>query len=287
MTDETIVSSLISSDSMRISREEFVLLKDLIKAKFGIHLEDTKVGLVESRLGRELKNRGFYKFIDYYHAVIKDGTGEELQNLANMISTNHTFFNREKTHFKFFQDTVLPELTKRANINKYKDLRIWCCASSSGEEPIMIMISMLEFFGSQYHLWKAGLLATDISMDVLTKAQRGEYEASNLANLPTALRDKYFQKINEKMYRVKDVILKEIKYARYNLITGAYRFSMPFHCIFCRNVMIYFDKETKNKLIHSLYNCLAPGGYLFIGHTESLNGLAHTFENIMPAVYKK
>lgn len=285
--EESESKKALQTDFIRISRDEFFLIAKLIKDKFGISLPESKLGLVESRLNKELKQKRLAKFKDYYQLVVDDKSGAELQKLANMISTNHTFFNRENSHFAYFKDKVLPELSKRSDINRRKDLRVWCCASSSGEEPIMIMMMMLEYFGVDYQSWTAGLLATDISLEVLTKAKKGEYEANNLDNLPKNLKEKYFDDIGSSKFRIKSRVLQEIKYARYNLVTGAYQFSSPFHVIFCRNVMIYFDNETKEKVVNSLYNCLIPGGYLFVGHAESLNGLNHPYHNILPAVYKK
>ncbi len=277
----------MQTDFIRISISEFHLIATLVKDKLGIHLPDTKLGLVESRLNKELKTRKIQGFSEYFKILEGDRSGTELQNLANIISTNHTFFNRENSHFAYFRDKVLPTMCRAPDINKRKDLRVWCAASSSGEEPIMIMMQMLEYFGMDYNQWTAGLLATDISLEVLAKAKKGEYESANLAHLPATQREKYFDQKPNGNFKVVERILKEITYARFNLVTGSYQFSKMFHCIFCRNVMIYFDNETKEKVINNLYNCLVPGGYLFIGHAESLNGLKHQYQNIQPAVYQK
>lgn len=275
------------TDFIRINDEEFHQIAKLVRDKFGINLQSTKLGLVESRLNKELKKRNLQRFKDYFEIVEADKSGVEVQNLANLISTNHTFFNRENSHFKFLKEKVLPEICKSPEVNRRKDLRIWCAASSTGEEPIMLMIQLLEYFGIEYSQWSAGLLATDISLEVLAKAKKGEYEEGNLKNLSAFEREKYFEKISGEKYKVINRVLKEITYARYNLVTGSYQFSKQFNVIFCRNVMIYFDNQTKEQVINNMYKCLTPGGYLFIGHAESLNGLNHQYENIIPAVYRK
>ena len=277
----------MESDFIRITKDEFHLMSALVKERLGISLQETKMGLVESRLNKELKSRKIQNFKEYHDVVVADRSGKELQNLANLISTNHTFFNRENSHFKFFKEKVLPEMCKRPEVNRTKDFRLWCAASSSGEEPIMLMMQMLEYFGNDYSQWTAGLLATDISLEALAKAKKGEYDKSNLANLPAHEKEKYFELVSGDKYKVVNKVLKDIKYARYNLVTGSYQFSKQFHCIFCRNVMIYFDSKTKEDVVNNLYKCLVPGGYLFIGHAESLNGLKHPYENVQPAVYRK
>ncbi|MCX8043316.1 MAG: protein-glutamate O-methyltransferase CheR [Desulfobacterota bacterium] len=271
---------------MRISDTEFNLLRKLVYERFGINLTEAKKSLVVSRLQKTIRSLGMRSFKQYYDYLMADTTGSALDTLINRISTNHTFFYRESNHFEFFRSRVLPEMSSRIRTMGCRDLRIWCAGCSSGEEAYTLIIEMKEFFGSEYDLWDAGLLATDISTNALQKAVTGEYTEDNVAHLPAYAR-RYFKKISDDRYRVSDELKREITFRRFNLMTPVFPFRKPFHVIFCRNVMIYFDQMTRSELIRKFYQCLVPEGYLFIGHSESLGREQTLFQYIMPAVYRK
>lgn len=261
---------------------EFKKIAKLVYDSFGITLNDSKRSLVVNRLNKMLRKRGFDTFTQYYTHLVADKSGVELQNLANNISTNHTFFNRESGHFDYYLNTALPEVTRGI---MDKDLRVWCCASSTGEEPYTLAMLQHEFFGAKYREWKAGLLATDISETALQKALVGEYPAKEVEKLPVNLKNKYFDKSGD-LYIVKQQIKNELTFKKVNLIKR-FQFKKAFHIIFCRNVMIYFDQPTKDSLIQRLYDNTVLGGYLFIGHSETIPRNNCPYEYVMPAVYRK
>ena len=270
---------------MPISHAEFVAIRDLVYEKFGITLSDQKKSLVVSRLQKILRERN-QNFKQYYDALVADKTGKLISELANQITTNHTFFFREVDHFDFFTQTILPEMTQRHKAMNNNDLRIWCAAASSGEEPYTIIISMLEHFGANYSQWNAGLLCTDISEKALVQAKKAVYDKTRLQGVPPAILQKYFKKEGDG-WAVIDSVKKEAVIRRFNLMNKTLPFKKPFDCIWCRNVMIYFDTETKIDLVNRMYNSTVNGGYLLIGHSETLGRDQTKWKYIKPAVYRK
>lgn len=268
----------------KITDDEFIQLSNYIKAHSGIHLRDEKRTLLVGRLGSILNELNMNNFMDYYKYLCNDKEGKELSRLIDRITTNHTFFMREAEHFTYFTQYVLPYLKSAITS---KDLRIWCAASSTGEEPYTLAILMEEFFKGEAHLWDKKLLATDISISVLEEAKRGVYQAEKVNTLPKLWLMHYFDKLDVSQFIVKDFLKKEVVFRRFNLLETMFPFKNNFHVIFCRNVMIYFDNDTKNELIDKLYNQLEYGGYLFIGHSESINREKSRFKYIRPAVYRK
>jgi chemotaxis protein methyltransferase CheR len=265
-----------------LTDKEFKEIAKLVYDSFGITLNESKRSLVVNRLNKMLRSRGFTTFTQYFKHLADDKSGSELQELANSISTNHTFFNRESGHFDYYYKTALPEVTKTI---LDRDLRVWCAASSTGEEPYTLAMLQREFLGVEYSSWKAGLLATDISETALKKASLGQYPKEEVDKLPPALKNKYFTKIGDKV-AVKPEIKSEVSFRKLNLVKP-FQFKKPFHVIFCRNVMIYFDQPTKDVLIKRMFDYTMPGGYLFIGHSETIPRNNCPYKYIMPAVYRK
>lgn len=272
---------------MDISDKEFRLLSDMIYKEFGIHLTEAKRSLLVRRLQSLLKNLGFRTFQDYYEYLSRNPSDDKFSELVNRITTNYTFFNREPDHFEFFKSTTLPWLKARAVTENSRDLRVWCAAASTGEEPYMLSMCMMEFFGDSYKLWDAGVLATDISERALAKAKAGRYPADEFDRMPIGLRHKYFRELPGGDFEVIPKLRNDITYRRFNLINKQYPFRKPFDVIFIRNVMIYFDDPTKDFVLSKLHECLAPGGFLFIGHSESIMHRKTHFKYIKPAVYRK
>jgi chemotaxis protein methyltransferase CheR len=283
----TAVKYTPPSAGARISDKEFEAIRRLVYSKFGINLTEQKKTLVVGRLQKVLRQRNFTTFEDYYDWLTSDSSGEGLDELANRISTNHTFFYREKAHFEFFAKTVLPEAAARHQVRGDKDLRIWCAGCSSGEEPYTLMMLMMEHFGTQFSQWNPTLLATDISATALKKAMAGVYDADRVSQLPPNLRNKYFNKAKDGTFLVSDAVRKKIFYRRHNLMDQTFPFKKQFDAIFCRNVMIYFDRETRNTLVAKYHHHTVEGGYLFIGHSETLGRGETKYRYVMPAVYQK
>ncbi len=280
--DTSQISHLIT-----ITDREYRMLCELIYDKFGINLGEQKRSLVTGRLNTVLKKLGFDQFNKYYEYILSDRTGKALDTLINRISTNHTYFNREKDHFDFFTGTVLSEITTIMKRAKRKDLRIWCPGCSSGEEPYMLAILLSEYFNKQLSLWDVKILATDISDRVLTIAKNGVYLDENTNKLPSGLKNKYFYKMQDNSYAVTDKIKNIITFRRLNLMRENYPFKGKFQVIFCRNVMIYFDHQTRDALVARFSRYMEDKGYLFIGHSETLGRDNRHYKYVKPAVYQK
>lgn len=267
-----------------ITDKEFKQLSDYVKANYGIYLKEGKRTLVAGRLHNVLVQNKFNSFSEYYDYVISDKTGEAAATLINKITTNHTFFMREADHFYYLKNEVLPYLK---GMIKDKDLRIWSAGCSSGEEPYTLAMIIDESFGKEKFLWDTKVLATDISCRVLEKAEKGIYSNEEIATLPSSWRLGYFNRFNDEKSVLIDRIKKEVIFRKFNLMDEKYPFKAKFHVIFCRNVMIYFDDVTKCELVNKFYDLTEHGGYLFIGHSESLNREKTKYRYVMPAVYKK
>ena len=266
---------------------EFQDLRDLIHRLFGIDLTPDKKELVVNRLQPVLRRRELPDFRSYIEFLEKSPGSEATSELIDRIATNHTFFNREPGHFEFFRDEVLPDFVGRSRPPGEKDLRVWCAAASTGEEPYTLMMLILDALGEEYGSWKAGLLATDLSSDALAKASEAIYPEKAVSQLPAKIRKSYFEKVDGGRLRVSARVRNEIVFRRFNLIQGRYAFQKPFHTIFCRNVMIYFDAETKRGVVDRLYDVTAEGGYLFVGHAESLDRSRCPYQYLRPGVYRR
>lgn len=265
-----------------LTNSEFFKIRDYIKAKIGVSLSDEKKTLVHSRLRSTLQELGIETFSEYFDYLLKEKSGEALTRFVNKITTNHTFFMRETDHFDYFSETVLPYIKEK--YGNQRDIRLWCAACSSGEEAVTLQILMQEYF--RKGIWDTQILASDISANVLDKAVAGKYVTAALENLPKVWQNEYFKKTDDQFSQVKDSVLKQILYRRLNLMEP-FPFKKKFHVIFCRNVMIYFDNETRDGLVRRFFDFTEPGGYLFIGHSESISTLGTGYRYIKPAVYRK
>lgn len=269
---------------MNISNEEFQKISRLIYDQFGIRLTEAKRNLVSSRLQKVLQIHNCPTFKDYLDYLEASKNSDALSELINKISTNHTFFFREKAHFDFLANRVFPELERKG---KLQDLRVWCAGCSSGEEAYSLVIKMMEYWGDRYKALNAGVLATDISEKVLEIAASGIYPEEKLKEIPMGMRYKYFRKKADGEWEVAPHVKEEVTLRRFNLMNEHFPFKKPFHVIFCRNVMIYFDTEVRRALISRFCSSLENGGYLFIGHSETIGRDDSSLEYITPAVYKK
>jgi chemotaxis protein methyltransferase CheR len=267
-----------------ITDKEFREIAEYIKNNYGIHLKEEKKTLVTGRLHNVLLESNCRNFTEYFNLLQADKTGKAVTKLINKITTNHTFFMREVDHFNYFRDKILPYLEKTV---RDKDLRIWSAGCSSGEEPTTLAMIINDYFAKEKMWWDTKVLATDISDRVLEQAKRGQYSNEQLASLPINWKTNYFRKINNENSVLIDKIRNEIIYRKFNLMEDTFPFKKKFHVIFCRNVMIYFDNKTKAELVNKFYELTEPGGYLFIGHSESLNREGASYKYVMPAVYRK
>lgn len=270
-----------------IPMPEFRELSQLIASNFGIKVGENKITLVTGRIHPMMEKYGFATHRECIDAIKNDPTGELISELANRISTNHTAFYREDAHFKILHDTVLPELVKRKESRNDRDIRVWCAACATGEEAYTILFTMLKFFNFEYRNWRAGVLATDISATALETAQRGAYTRQRLEPVPADVVNLCFNQLEDDMFEVKPEYRQEVTFRRLNLINDQFPFRQPFDLIFCRNVMIYFTRHIRLRLLSSLHDWLVPGGCLFIGHSESLVGGSQGFEYLAPAVYRR
>jgi len=272
-----------------IAEREFVLFRDLIYKESGITLNESKKALLQARLSKRMRGKGISSYKEYYDLVKKDKTGNELTLLLDVVSTNLTFFFREIKHFEFMNEVLIPELAARYKNSPSSQIRVWCAAASSGEEPYSILFTLLEHKMFQTS-WNLKMLASDVSVDMLRIAKEGKYAKKRIDKVPQPILNKYFNKSGngaDAIFTVHDEYRKLIQFKRFNLMTPQFPFKHQFDFIFCRNVMIYFDSPTREKLVGKFYEYLRPGGYLIVGHSESLTGLRHDYRYTIPTVYQK
>jgi len=266
-----------------ITDSEFKRIVVYVKSNFGIDLSQKRV-LVGGRLENYLVRNGYANYDEYMTKVESDPKGEAATDLINVLTTNHTYFMRESAHFDYMKRVVLPWAKQKAA--REKDLRIWCGASSTGEEPYTLAMVLLDFFGIEHSVWDTRVLATDISTRVLEHASRGIYLKEEIAPLPPNWKRRFFKQISEEEFRVKDELKREVIFRQFNLM-NQFPFKRKFHVVFLRNVMIYFQDDTKYNLIKKIYDYMEPGGYLFIGTTENLNRNKTQFQYVQPSIYRK
>jgi chemotaxis protein methyltransferase CheR len=272
-----------------LSEEEYTLFANLVYSLSGINLGDNKKEMVKARLMKRMRVHGFTSYRQYYDFVLHDSSGEEIQYLLNAISTNVTSFFREMRHFDFMTQTALPEIVERKRRERSNKIRIWSSASSTGEEIYSILMTVMDFLGAG-HSWDVKILGTDISTQALQVAQQGAYYADKVKGVPLRSLDRYFDKIKSQdgiVFRVKEQFRRMTVFGKLNLMRESYPFQGKFDIIFCRNVMIYFDKQTQHNLVMRLCRYLDEDGYLLIGHSESLMGADLPLKNVSTAIYKK
>ena len=246
----------------------------------GINLKSGKEELVHSRLNKRLNALNLDSFEEYFKFLDNDRQGKEVIWMIDALTTNKTSFFREIQHFEFLRERVLPNL-------KEKKLRIWSAACSSGEEPYSIAMLLAETLPN-FKNWDIRILGTDICTKVLEMANQAVYSADLLEPIPAAWRQKYFtaENASKSTYRLLPELRKLVRLGRLNFMDN-FPMRGPFDVIFCRNAMIYFDKPTQETLVRRFYDLIAPGGYLLVGHSESLTGAKHDFTYIQPATYQK
>lgn len=261
-----------------ISMEEFSLFRDYIHERAGIYFADNKMYLLKNRLAKRIQELNIKNYKDYFYRVKYDVTMKEFYHLMNLVTTNETSFYRNPPQLKSYAEEVLPTVVKEklASVGA-KTLKIWSAGCSTGEEPYTLAILILEFLRSTSG-WNIEIIASDISEDALAAARKGCYTELSLRTTPPEIIKKYFTP-DEGKYIIKPEIKTMVRFGHLNLYDSR-KLSMfsGMDFIFCRNVMIYFSDEVKKQVVRGFYNALRPGGYLYIGHSESLHGISKAFK---------
>lgn len=271
-----------------LSASAYRTIVDLVYEHSRINLGSDKQTLISNRLGKRLRQLGIASYDEYCAKLQSFGSQEEIEYLVDLISTNHTRFYREPDHFNYLTEKILPTLIPRL-MSERSPLRIWSAASSSGEEPYTLAIVLSEFLRAHPAVsWQ--IEATDISRGILAKAERGIYRMDAVEPVPLELLRRYFQKgvdEHEGYCRVKPELREKVRFDRVNLFQPEYPVHLKQNVIFCRNVMIYFDIASREAAVKRLSQHLVPGGYLIVGHSESLMGVRHGLVSIKQGVYQK
>ena len=262
-----------------LQKKEFEWIARFLYERTGISLNDGKQALVMGRLDKRLRSRNLTTYGDYFALLGRPGYEDETTAALDLLTTNETYFFREPKHFEFLQKTVFPQYARMRGI------RIWSAASSSGEEAYTIAMTLAEHFPGDG--WE--VVGTDISTRIVEKATRGLYPMSGAEKIPTALLRKYCLKGRdeyEDFFLIDDSLRKKVHFSIANLIEPLPDMGL-FEVIFLRNVMIYFDMETKQKLVQRLFEKLRPGGYFIISHSETLNGISSGLKLVGPSIYQR
>lgn len=266
--------------SLAISDQDFFRMVKFVRENYGIDLHQ-KRQLITSRLGNTVRSKGFQTFAEYVDYLLTKGNSEDINQLLSRLTTNYTYFMRESKTFDFFQTTILPQVVLQHQNDK--SLAIWSAGCASGEEPYNISMYIMDHLGSQASAWDTRLLATDLSMAALNKAQHAVYELPD--TIPATWKKNYFVPTPDGRFAVAPLIKNNVIFRQFNLMEPI-TFKRKFDIIFCRNVMIYFDQTTKNKLVERFYEATAPGGYLIISLSENL-GPDTPYKRISTSIFQK
>jgi chemotaxis protein methyltransferase CheR len=271
----------------KLSDADFIRLGNFIYSNYGIKMPPMKKSMLEARLQKRLRANNFSSFHEYCEFVFSRKEGEqEVAHMIDVVSTNKTDFFREAPHFDFLLSDVLPEFCGQEN---NKRLKIWSAACSSGEEIYTLAMVISEFI-SKKNKFDYSILGTDISFSVLEKALLGIYPLANVSPIPLPLRSKYLLRSKNpesNTVRIIPELRSKASFQRLNLMEPSYPVPADFDIIFCRNVLIYFDRETQGQVIRKLCSHLKPGGYFFLGHSESAMGSHDCLAPIRPTIYRK
>lgn len=272
----------------RLSKRNFELLAKYIYNYSGIKMPNTKMTMLEGRLRRRLRVTGMPTFDSYCDYLFKHGGMEnEAIFLIDAVTTNKTDFFREPKHFDYMTRTALPDLVKNHGDRR---IRTWSSACSTGAEPYTMAMVLSDFLADHAAERDFFVLATDLSTDVLQKAKRGVYPSELLQPVPAEMMRKHVMQATDNRrqeMRISPKLRSRVGFARLNLMDDSYPVGDPMHIIFCRNVLIYFDKRTQQHVLARLCECLLPGGYLFIGHSETVTGFDLPIKQVANTVFKR
>lgn len=270
----------------QLSEHDFNRLSNFIYKEYGIKMPPSKKIMLQSRLQKRLKDLNITSFKEYCDIVFSNDGADEIIHMIDVVSTNKTDFFREPNHFAFMQEVILPEFVAEKN-NRL--LKIWSAGCSSGEEPYTIAMVVSGFFETQIG-FDFQILGTDISTRILQKAIDAIYSEDRIVGIPLEIKKKYFLKSKDatkKLIRIIPQLRGKINFQRLNLMSGSYDVKDMYDIIFCRNVLIYFDRETQEKVISKLCARLKTGGYFFLGHSESIMGMQLPLSSIKPTIFVK
>lgn len=267
---------------IRLTDDELRDIVEFMRAHYGINLDKKKV-LIECRLSRTVESLNLKTFRQYLELMRRDQTGKMAEDMVSRLTTNYTYFMREPVHFSVLNETVLPELAARSR-NGF--CNVWCAGCSTGEEAYTLAMLLQDFRDRTSGAPNIRILATDISREVIEKAENGIYPAAQWERIPKKWQDRYCHMEDDKTFRIDDKIKYHIRFKKQNLLESE-SMAESFDLIFCRNVMIYFDRESKRRLLGRLEEALKPGGYLFIGLAELFGREETKLRPVSPAVYKK
>jgi chemotaxis protein methyltransferase CheR len=278
---------MMSARDESISGRDYARLCDLIYTEAGIHLGTEKKMMLEVRIKRRLRDLSLHSYSQYCDYLFgHKGIKEEVTHLIDVVTTNKTDFFREPGHFDFLVEKALPEFTER---NPGRQFLIWSAGCSTGEEPYTMAIVL-----SEYQLTHPGfrfrIMASDISNIVLARAELGVYTNEVVSPVAAALRRKYFMRSREPgstRVRVVPELRRSIEFRRLNFMDAEYGLNEKADAVFCRNVIIYFDRPTQERILQKLSNCLAPGGYMYVGHSETLHNMDLPLFPVAPALYRR
>ena len=272
----------------QLKPSEFKKLSRFIEDELGIRMPDIKKVMLESRLHKRLRALSFGSYGEYCDYLFSDaGMKNELPFMVDAVTTNKTDFFREPDHFVYLENKIIVPLLQKTNQTVQLDL--WSSASSTGEEVYTLSMVLNQIKATHPHL-RFSILGTDISQEVLHKAVKGIYHESRIANLPMAQKKSFFLRSKDKkaeQVKVKSFLQENVQFRLLNLMDRDYKINKKFHIIFCRNVLIYFSQEKQRKILLQLYDHLLPGGYLFLGHSETITGLNLPYVSVAPTIYYK
>jgi chemotaxis protein methyltransferase CheR len=279
------------TDSIKaMTPKEFDRLSGFIVGHCGIKMPPAKKIMLESRLQKRLRSLGMVSFKDYCDYVLgsEEGAGE-LVHMIDAVTTNKTDFFREPAHFQFLSETALPEFLEEASDGGRKRFLVWSAGCSSGQEPYTLAIVLNEF-ALQHPEFQYGVMATDISTRVLEKARQGIYDHQVIEDIPLPLKQRYFLRSKDRgkgLVRVVPELRGRVSFERLNLMDEQFTVAEPMDALFCRNVIIYFERDTQQNLLSRLCRCLKTGGYLFLGHSETVHGFDLPLVRISSTIYRK
>ena len=272
----------------RLSTREFNQLSQFIHTQYGIKLPPVKMTMLESRLHKRLRATGKISFKEYCEYLFsKEGQSQELIQMVDLVTTNKTDFFREAAHFAFLSEQVLPEWVQGGR--GYEKLKLWSAGCSSGEE-VYTLAMVLQEFAQEAGALDYSILGTDLSTAVLSRAAKAIYTEAKAAGIPLTLKKKYLLRSKDpanRTVRIVPPLRAKARYMRLNFMDTAYEVPEDYHIIFCRNVLIYFDRSTQEKVINRLCRKLKPGGYLFLGHSESITSMDVPLKQIKPTIFVK
>lgn len=283
-------SDIVIFDAI-LSNRDFSNLSQFIHSQCGIKVPPSKKQMIEGRLRRRLRVLGFSSFEPYLEYLFSpEGVQkDEWIRLIDEVTTNKTDFFRENKHFKFLTHSVLPELIKKHGLGVRNKLNVWSAGCSSGEEPYTLAMVLSEF-GDTLPSFDFSILATDISTKVLDKAEKAIYETSQVEVIPPELKRKYLLRSKDRsknLVRVTPALRSLVKFQRLNLLDNAFGITKKMNVVFCRNVLIYFDRPTQEAVLKQVCRYMSPGGYLFTGHSETLHNMDLPLDQCDSTIYRK